>query len=199
MLHLGEVIDMVDQNLRAAMDLIRGQAEVVAETIKTDPRITEIRKLLQSLNTLEELSGEPLTSLATVLQFGADDGASTASTSVVMRGDEFYGLEPLEAAKRVLKRLGRSATIAEIMAGIKAGGGETGSQDNLQLSLARSTVEIAKIKDGVFGLLEFYPHIKRGKPGRKKKGDAEPTNGAESSQAPSAETDDEANEDEEKV
>jgi hypothetical protein len=185
---------MVDQNLKAAMDLIRGQAEVVAGTIKTDPRITEIRKLLQSLNTLEELSGEPTTTLANILQFGADDGANASSTTVTMRGDEFYGLEPLEAAKRVLKRLGRSATISEIMAGIKAGGGETGSQDNLQLSLARSTVEIAKIKDGVFGLLEFYPHIKRGKPGRKKV-----ANGTENSQVPTAETSEEEGEEAEKV
>lgn len=178
---------MVDQNLKAAMDLIHGQAEAVAEKIKTDPRITEIRKLLQSLNTLEELSGEPTTTLSAVLQFGSDDGSSTSSAALVTRGDEFYGLEPLEAAKRVLKKLGRSASIGEIMTGIKAGGGETGSQDNLQLSLARSTVEIAKIRDGVFGLLEFYPHIKRGKPGRKKKGELDMTaNGADSAPSPDA-------------
>lgn len=153
---------MVDANLKSAMDLIRGQAEAVAEKIRADPKIAEIRKLLQSLNALEDLDQSTRTTLGAMLQFGDE---STANS----RPDEFYGLEPLEAAKRVLKKLGRSASIGEIMAGIKAGGGETGPQDSLQLSLARSTMEIAKIGDGVFGLLEFYPHIKRGKPGRKKK------------------------------
>ncbi|HYW47981.1 MAG TPA: hypothetical protein VE959_34270 [Bryobacteraceae bacterium] len=174
---------MVEQNLKAAMDLIRGQADSVAARIKADPGISEIRKLLQSLNALEELSGVPPTTLATVLQFGGDDGPGS-STTMATRPDEFYGLEPLEAAKRVLKKLGRSATIDEIMERIKAGGGDTGSQDSLQLSLARSTVEIAKIKDGVFGLLEFYPHIKRGKPGRKKRGDSDTTNGTEGGPPP---------------
>jgi len=174
---------MVEQNLKAAMDLIRGQADSVAARIKADPGISEIRKLLQSLNALEELSGVPPTTLATVLQFGGDDGPGS-STTMATRPDEFYGLEPLEAAKRVLKKLGRSATVDEIMERIKAGGGDTGSQDSLQLSLARSTVEIAKIKDGVFGLLEFYPHIKRGKPGRKKRGDSDTTNGTEGGPPP---------------
>ena len=68
--------------------------------------------------------------------------------------------------------------MAEIMSGIKSGGGETGSEDTLRLSLARSTVEIAKIGDDLCGLLEFFPHIKRGRPGRKKK------NGAKEDGAP---------------
>src|SRR5574340_115747 len=131
---------MMDGNLKPAMDLIRAQAEAVAEKIKTDPRITEMRKLLQSLNALEELSGEPSTTLGSLLRFGGDED-SASSSGLVTRPDEFYGLEPLEAAKRVLKKLGRSATIGEIMTGIKAGGGETGSPESLQLSLARSTVE----------------------------------------------------------
>jgi hypothetical protein len=161
------------------MKLIREKAESVAESIINDPRITEVRKLLSSLNTLEELSGEPMTTLAAILQFRGEDGSLASAPSDGTRPDEFYGLLPLEAAKRVLKKLGRSAPIAEIMEGIKAGGGDTGSQDSLQLSLARSTMEIAKIQDGVFGLLEFYPHIKRGKPGRKKKGETEGANGSE--------------------
>src|SRR2546421_189104 len=51
--------------------------------------------------------------------------------------------------------------------------------DKLRVSLARSTFEVAKVGDDRFGLLEYYPHVKRGTPGRKKKGDTEsqPTTG----------------------
>jgi hypothetical protein len=178
--------DMADDNLKAAMDLIRGKAELIADGFRSDPRITEIGKLLHSLNTLEELSGEPLTTMGTVLKFGMDESGSSSPAGASTRPDEYYGLEPLEAAKRVLKKIGRSAGISEIMAGIKAGGGETGSQSSLQLSLARSTMEIAKISDGVFGLLEFYPHIKRGKPGRRKKGEPDAPNGTVASASPDA-------------
>ena len=179
-------------NLNGPIDLIRTQAATIADQIKSDPKITELRKLLQSLNVLEEMSGEPITSLGALLRFGsAEGGLVSFPSATATRPDEYYGLEPLEAAKRVLKKLGRSATIVVIMAGIKSGGGETGSQDSLQLSLARSTVEIAKIKDGVFGLLEFYPHIKRGKPGRRRKGEPDSTSGEEQDALPVAEAEEE--------
>lgn len=163
---------------------------MIADQIKSDPKISEACKLLQGLNALEDIGEQPHTTLGSILQFGGEQSdAGIVARSI--RPDEFYGLEPLEAAKRVLRKLGRSATMAEIMNGIKAGGGETGAEDSLRLSLARSTVEIAKIGDDLFGLLEFFPHIKRGKPGRKKKngtkeGD-QPTDEDTGTEAPDAE------------
>lgn len=161
----------MSNNLSAAMDLIRQDLNVISEQIKADPKITEAVKLLSGLNALEDVDGQPRTTLADILNLGSGSTAGMRSSGVT-RPDEYYGLEPLEAAKRVLRKLGRSANMAEIMSGIKSGGGETGSEDTLRLSLARSTVEIAKIGDDLFGLLEFFPHIKRGRPGRKKKNGA---------------------------
>jgi hypothetical protein len=161
----------MSNNLSTALDLIRQDLNVIADQIKADPKITEAVKLLAGLNALEDVDGQPRTTLADILNLGSGSTAGMRASGVT-RPDEYYGLEPLEAAKRVLRKLGRSANMAEIMSGIKSGGGETGSEDTLRLSLARSTVEIAKIGDDLFGLLEFFPHIKRGRPGRKKKNGA---------------------------
>jgi hypothetical protein len=49
------------------------------------------------------------------------------------------------------------------------GGADAGNEEKLRMSLARSTWDMAKIGEDLFGLLEFYPHIKRG---RKKKNGA---------------------------
>jgi len=167
------------QNLQDAIGLVRNDVDLAAEEIRNDPRISALRKLLQGLNALEDLNGQARTTLGSVLQLGADEGGGLVQ-NLGTRPDEFYGLEALEAAKRVLKKLGRSATLAEIVNGIRAGGGDVGSEDSLALSLARSTYEIAKIGNDRFGLVEFYPHIKRGKPGRKRKNggkDEEPVSG----------------------
>lgn len=159
----------MSNNLSTAMDLIRQDLNVISEQIKSDPKIAEAVKLLSGLNALEDVNGQPRTTLADILNLGAVGSTIGGRVPLATRPDEYYGLEPLEAAKRVLRKLGRSANMAEIMSGIKSGGGETGSEDTLRLSLARSTMEIAKIGDDLFGLLEFFPHIKRGRPGRKKK------------------------------
>ena len=50
------------------------------------------------------------------------------------------------------------------MAAIQAGGGDPGNEEKLRVSPSGSV----KIGDNRFGLLEFYPHVKRGK--RKKTG-----------------------------
>jgi hypothetical protein len=42
------------------------------------------------------------------------------------------------------------------------------NRDELRLSLSRSTVEIYKAGDDVYGLVENFPNVKRGTPGRKK-------------------------------
>ncbi len=58
--------------------------------------------------------------------------------------------------------------IDEIVQAVRAGGGRIDSEEDLRLSLSRSTYEVAKISENMYGLVEFYAHIKRER-GKKKK------------------------------
>jgi hypothetical protein len=55
-----------------------------------------------------------------------------------------------------LRKRGKPASLADIISGIKAGGGNPGPEGSLRTSLTRSTYQIAKINDDLFGLVEFY-------------------------------------------
>jgi hypothetical protein len=46
-------------------------------------------------------------------------------------------------------------------------GGVQGNKETLRMSLSRSTWDVAKVGDDLYGLLEFYPHVKRGAKGKK--------------------------------
>jgi hypothetical protein len=37
------------------------------------------------------------------------------------------------------------------------------------VSIAGSTTQVEKVGENLFGLVEFFPHVVRGRPGRKKK------------------------------
>ena len=149
---------------------LRSQVEKLADEILKDGRVAEIQKLVTGLNTLEDLCGENRTNLSGVLAFG---GAPVVhkDQSLSVQPDEFYGLEPLAAAKKYLKKPRKAVPFKEIAAAIRAGGGDAGNEEKLKVSLARSTWDIVKIGDEMFGLLEFYPHVKRG--GKKKKNGTE--------------------------
>ena len=128
--------------------------EAVAE-IKNDPQMGQITSLHNALNALEGSAGMRKTPLADLFAF--------PEAGLSIRSDEFYGFEPLEAAKRYLRKKGEGASFQEIVGAIRSGGCTASSEEELQNSLIRSTYQIAKISDGVFGLVEFYPHLKRGK------------------------------------
>lgn len=131
--------------------------------IRSNPSWAEVEKLYRALGTIEELADAPHTSLVEL--FGIEDSA--AGKNVRVKQGEFYGLEPLDAAKRFLKRKGEAATLDEIVAAIQTGGIVLPSKDNLRLSLSRSTWDVAKVGEDLYGLLEFYPHVKRGAKGKK--------------------------------
>jgi len=128
----------------------------------------EIQKLLTGLNTLEDLCSEKKTTLGEIFNFNSP---AHGEQGMSIRPDEFYGLEPLVAAKKYLKKPKKAVPFKEITAAIRAGGGDPGNEEKLKVSLARSTWDIVKIGEDMFGLIEFYPHVKRG--GKKAKvGDA---------------------------
>lgn len=144
--------------IRQAIDQIKSEAEVQVGQLKGNPAMVELIRLHKGLNTLEDLCGEPPTPLSAL--FGFSDSPTASSTTLVSVG-EFYGLEPLEAAKRYLRKRNKPTTFDEIVAGLEAGSCEVPNRATLKLSLARSTFEIAKLSEDSFGLLEWYPHVKR--------------------------------------
>jgi len=143
---------MNDTVIKTISELMTQLDEKIDE-IKQDARMMEILKLYKTIATLEELAELPVTSLAEVFGF--------ANGNAAIRPDEFYGLSALEAAKRFIKKRGRACTLDEIQKGIQAGGCSDFRETDLRESLSRSTMSVAKVGNDLYGLLEFYPHIRR--------------------------------------
>ena len=155
----------MNEALNNAIEELKKQVNSLTAQIIADGRMAELQKLLTALNTLEGLCGQSKTTLGEIFSFGP---VASVKPGIHVEPDEFVGLEPLEAAKRYLKKPKKAALIQDIVAAIRAGGGDPGNEEKLKVSLARSTWDVIKIGDDRFGLLEFYPHIKRGK--KKKNG-----------------------------
>ncbi len=152
--------------INAAAAELRQRIEEKVLAVKANPAMAEIMKLQLALNSLEELLNQPTTSLSELFGLEQQPGDATATT----RFDEFYGLTPLEAAKKYLKKWPDARPFQEIPDAIRAGGGRVDSEEDLRMSLSRSTRDVVKIGDR-YGLLENYPHIKRGR--KKKPGNGE--------------------------
>jgi hypothetical protein len=148
-------------SLTETIEKLKSEIGVHVLIIKSNPSWAEVEKLYRALGTIEELADQPRSSLVEL--FGIE---SASGRDVRVREGEFYGLEPLDAAKRFLKKKGEAASLDAIIAAI-ASGGVTANKDNLRMSLSRSTWDVAKVGDDVYGLLEFYPHVKRGNRGKK--------------------------------
>jgi hypothetical protein len=126
--------------------------------LKEDPKMSEVLKLHAALNTMEGLIGAPPTSLS---------AAFALEPSTMIPPGEFYGMNALRAAKRFLKMKGKAgASLTEIVGAVKAGGAKIDSVDRLRVSLGRSTSDVAKVGLDHYALLEFYPHVQRGKKGK---------------------------------
>lgn len=145
----------MSQAIAAAAAEIIQQLQAKVDALKAQPEMAEVLRLHAALNTLESLADVSLTSLASV--FGLD-AARTA-----LRRDEFFGLSPLEAAKKYLKIRGEARPFDEIVEAIQAHGVGRVDRDQLRMSLSRSTYEIALIERDVYGLVEFYPGLQRGR------------------------------------
>jgi hypothetical protein len=150
--------------IESSMAQVKRSLESNVDALKHDLRMAQIIETHRALNTLEGLLGRPKTSLAQV--FGLEQEEKRDDKTVI-RTDEFFGYKPLDAAKLFLRKKGQACSLSEIAAGIRSGGGIVESEEDLGKALSRSTYQIAKIGDS-YGLLEFYPHIQRGR-GKKKR------------------------------
>ncbi len=156
----------MNEALNAAIDELRDQLATSIEAIKEDPKMSEVLKLHSALNTMEGLVGAAPTSLA---------AAFALEPSMIVQPGEFYGMNALRAAKRFLKMKGKAgASLPDIVIAVRAGGAKIESVDKLRVSLGRSTLDVAKVGLDHYSLLEFFPHVQRGKKG-KTSAEGEPT------------------------
>jgi hypothetical protein len=142
---------------------VRGKIAEQVAALQGDATWREIKRLHAVLNALEEFLSAPKTDLVTVLGLGASDQPK-------IKPYEFAGIPPLEAAKQYLRKIApqqKAASLDEIIAALDFGNLKA-NRDDLRTSLSRSTVEIYKAGEDIYGLVENFPHIKRGSPGRKK-------------------------------
>lgn len=162
-------------------------------------KLNETARVLAVVNALEEQLGLPKTSpnnaggVTWNVSLGDEMRVSDASnpggnSPGVIRPDEYLGDPPLEAAKKYLRRVRRAASLEDIADAISKGGAaiRSGSdwRTELDASLTRSTREVVKVREGTYGLVEFYseeqlrglrasrrqrpePPRKRGKPRRR--------------------------------
>jgi len=144
----------MNDDLTKLVSGLREQVEKLIVDIKSDPRMSKLASLHQALNTLEESCGMSKTKIADLFDF---------KEGMEIRPDEFFGLEPLEAAKRFLRKKGKAATFGEIASMLQAGGCEIKDEAELRLSLARSTRQVVKVGADLYGLTEFYPDMNRGR------------------------------------
>jgi hypothetical protein len=154
---------MFDETVKAQLEQaligMKQNLEAGVAELKGDPRMAEIIESHKKLNDLEGMLDRSKTSLAELFGLGV---AEKKEGRLTIRMDEFFGLQPLEAAKRYLKKKGEAATLDEIVAAIQAGGCKVNSAANLRKTLTRSTWQVAKVGRDGFGLVEFYGGRKRG-------------------------------------
>ncbi len=146
---------MTDSLENAISDLKKRIAEHVA-ALRQDEHWREVQKLYTGLGVLEGLCGQPTTSLAVLLGISGEDSV------LKIENWEFAGQPPLEAAKKYLKMIApkrKAAPLDEIVKALDEGGLKA-SRDELRISLSRSTYEVYKVSDDVYGLLEFFPHVR---------------------------------------
>jgi hypothetical protein len=121
-----------------------------------------LRKKKETVNTLCGAVNRPPA-------YALESAASAAPTQI--RSDQFYG-QPLAGSVRTILEMRRAqnlgaATNREIYDALKAGGYEfdTKSEDiaqkSLRNSLAKNTALFHKLPNGQFGLLSWYPNVKK--------------------------------------
>jgi hypothetical protein len=158
-----EPLIMTDVLANAELDLKSKIAEHVA-ALQAQESWLEIRRIHAALNALEGIRKVPKTDLVTLLGIGSGEDRPKIGSY------DFVADSPLDAAKKYLRMIApkqKAASLDEILAALKSGGLNP-DRDELRISLSRSTTEIYKVGDDVYGLLENFPNVRRGMPGRKK-------------------------------
>jgi len=151
----------MDDTILAAADTIRAQIQEKVDQVKSDPAMAEIVNLQSALNGLEAILGRPQSTLAQF--FGLDRSVGGTPVGPAIAPDEFVNLPALDAAKKFLRKVGRPARpFAEIVRGVRAGGGVVNYEDKFKTQMIRSN-DVKKVGEDLFGLAEWYP-ARKGRP-----------------------------------
>ena len=149
----------MDENLSVAVEALRKKAASQAEILRSSPEMGELIKIHAALNTIEDLCGAERTGLSDLL--GVANSSKPIQREPLVRVGEFFGKQPLEAAKIYLRKKGQPANFNEIVDNLAFGSCEVVNKNELRVSLGRSTFEIAKLSEDDFGLLDWYPDVKK--------------------------------------
>lgn len=137
-------------------------AELAAEITADE---ASLRKKKETVNTLCGAVNRPPA-------YALENAAMAVPTQI--RSDQFYG-QPLAGSVRTILEMRRAqnlgaATNREIFDSLTAGGYEFDTknddvaQKSLRNSLAKNTALFHKLPNGQFGLLSWYPNVKKPKP-----------------------------------
>lgn len=118
---------------------------------------------------------------------------SPRRASLSIRPDEYFGVEPMEAAKMFMRSVGHAVMFDEITDAVQKGGAATKGadwRDNLEISLKRSPYQVITVADKTYGLAEFYTEdqLKRFRTNRKGDTNAPPKKKTRGKQKPKAKT-----------
>jgi hypothetical protein len=158
-LYTGQVINPEADSMSKTVDQVISElaAEITADE-------ASLRKKKETVNTLCGAVGRPPA-------YALESAATALPTQI--RSDQFYG-QPLAGSVRTILEMRRAqnlgaATNREIYDSLMAGGYEfdTKSEDiaqkSLRNSLAKNTALFHKLPNGQFGLLSWYPNVKKPK------------------------------------
>lgn len=151
----------MSDTLSGMADELLAQVSEKVLALKATPEMTEVLRLHRALNGVEAAIPRPTTPLAALFGLASEETPVTALRKAQLKPWEFTGLKPLEAAKKFLKIAGEPRSIQEIVTAIREHGGNPGSPDHLKTSLTRSTVDVVKVNDDMYGLLEHFPELRR--------------------------------------
>lgn len=166
----------MNDTIQGMATTLLGQLQGKVDAIKATPEMEEILRLHRALNGLEDAIPRDRTTLAEVFGLGPEAAGANPAVSFrkveLLKEWEFTGMQPLQAAKHFLKKVGEPRHINEIVSAIRDHGGNPGSVDHLKTALTRSTFDVVKVSDDMYGPIEAFPHIKRTGRWNKKKGGA---------------------------
>jgi hypothetical protein len=142
-------------------------------------RLHDARAIVAQMNTVETLFDLPLTALSD-LETSALGTPSVPAPSLLggpsaeprspsqpqarrissaIRPDEYFGDEPMEAAKKYIRGVGHAVHFDEITDAVQKGGAAIRGADwreRLETSLKRSPYQVITVADKTYGLAEFY-------------------------------------------
>ena len=137
--------------------------QLVEEVEAKQQEISELRRMV---NFLRGKDGQP------PLYPDVDDGAGAGRGLVALRPDEYYGKSPITAAREYLERRGQAALPEEIAEALERGSFDYKAQGwsskenwgrNLAISMSKNSGIFHRLPNGYYGLVKWYPELKRAK------------------------------------